>query len=319
MIQTVLGPVAVDDLGVCLTHEHIWCDQRLGPRGHLHSSLRSENNYMLLNNFDHMVAELIAFREAGGKSIVEVTCDGWGRDLSVLARLSEKSEVHIIATSGYYIEPHIPLFVDSMPLNEIADRLTDEIISGVGAEKRKCGVFKSAIHRSQVEGIELKVLQAIAIAHKRTGAPITTHTTASRSMEVKGGIAGIQQLDILKSEGVHPTSLIMGHVDQRPDIDVLMALASEGCFIQFDLIGKEHYVKDSTRATIIHRLILEGYIGNILLSQDRNRSYEMRYGGNTGYCHIFEVFIPLLRERGVSLSDIDMMMCANPARAFSFE
>ena len=35
--------------------------------------------------------------------------------------------------------------------------------------------------------------------------------------------------------------------------------------------------------------------------------------------YIFEVFIPLLRERGVSLSDIDIMMCANPARAFSFE
>jgi phosphotriesterase-related protein len=274
---------------------------------------------MLLNDFDRMLAELIAFRKAGGNSIVEVTCDGWGRDLDVLAKLSEKAEVHIIATSGYYIEPHIPLFVDSMPLNMIADRLTDEIVSGVGTEKRKCGVFKSAIHKSRVEGLELKVLQAIAIAHKRTGVPITTHTTASRSMEVKGGIAGIEQLDILKSEGVSPTALIMGHVDQRPDIDVLIALAQQGCFIQFDLIGKEHYVKDSTRAAIIHRLIREGYLNNILLSQDRNRSYEMRYGGNTGYCHIFEVFIPLLRERGVSLSDIEIMMCANPARAFSFE
>ena len=318
MIQTVLGPIDVGDLGVCLTHEHIWCDQRLGPRGHLHSTLRSENNLMILNDFNRMLGELVAYREMGGKSVVEVTCDGWGRDLDVLARLSEKSEIHIVATSGYYIEPHIPLFVDSMSFNQIADRLTDEILSGVGPNNRKCGVFKSAIHRSQVEGVELKVLKAISIAHKRTGAPITTHTTASRSMEVKGGIAGILQLDILKSEGVAPTSVIMGHVDQRPNIDVLVELAEQGCFIQFDLIGKEHYVKDSTRAAIIHRLIAEGYVNNILLSQDRNRSYEMRYGGNTGYCHIFEVFIPLLKELGVSSGDIEVMMCVNPSRALSF-
>ena len=31
MIQTVLGEIK-KELGVCLTHEHVWCDQSLGPR-----------------------------------------------------------------------------------------------------------------------------------------------------------------------------------------------------------------------------------------------------------------------------------------------
>jgi phosphotriesterase-related protein len=67
---------------------------------------------MRLNHYDRMVSELVAYRQAGGRAIVEVTCDGWGRDLDMLARLSEASGVHIIATAGFYIEPCMPLFVD---------------------------------------------------------------------------------------------------------------------------------------------------------------------------------------------------------------
>ena len=32
MIQTVLGTIQPDELGICLPHEHIWCDQRLAPK-----------------------------------------------------------------------------------------------------------------------------------------------------------------------------------------------------------------------------------------------------------------------------------------------
>ena len=40
MIETVLGPIAPDALGVCLPHEHIWCDQRLAPRPELFGATR---------------------------------------------------------------------------------------------------------------------------------------------------------------------------------------------------------------------------------------------------------------------------------------
>ena len=198
MIQTVLGPIDPDQLGVCLPHEHIWCDQRLGPRADLLSATRPESTYMRLDDFDVMVYELEAYREAGGRAVVDVTCDGWGRDLDVLARLSEASEVHIVSTSGFYIEPHIPKFVHEWSIERLADRMTGEIEEGIGTSNRRCGLFKSAIHRARVEGVELKVLMAVAVAQKRTGAVITTHTTGDRRMEVPGGVAGVQQLEILK-------------------------------------------------------------------------------------------------------------------------
>ena len=319
MIQTVLGQIDPDQLGFCLPHEHIWCDQRLGPRVDLLGTTRSETTYMRLDDFDVMVSELTAYREAGGKAIVEVTCNGWGRDLDMLARLSEASEVHIVSTSGFYIEPHIPKFVYEWPIERLADHITAEIEEGVGASKRRCGLFKSAIHRARVEGVELKVLKAVAIAQKRTGAVITTHTTGNRRMEVPGGVAGVQQLEILKSEGVSPSRLIVGHVDERPDVDVLSRLAGEGCFVQFDVIGKEHFLLDQTRAELVHALVQRGYADNLLLSQDTSRKRWLRSGGHSGYCYIFEDFLPRLRALGISNLEIQKMMITNPAKALNIQ
>ena len=319
MIQTVLGQIDPDQLGFCLPHEHIWCDQRLGPRVELLGTTRSETTYMRLDDFDVMVSELRTYREAGGKAIVEVTCNGWGRDLDMLARLSEASEVHIVSTSGFYIEPHIPKFVHEWPVERIADHITEEIEEGVGASKRRCGLFKSAIHRARVEGVELKVLKAVATAQKRTGAVITTHTTGNRRMEVPGGVAGVQQLEILKSEGVSPSRLIVGHVDERPDIDVLSRLAGEGCFVQFDVIGKEHFLLDQTRAELVHALVQRGYVDNLLLSQDTSRKRWLRSGGHSGYSYIFEDFLPRLRALGISNLEIQKMTVTNPAKALNIQ
>jgi predicted metal-dependent phosphotriesterase family hydrolase len=316
-ITTVLGPIKPEELGTCLPHEHIWCDQNLGPRRSLMATMRDPATFMKLDDFNRMTSELKAYKAAGGNAIVDVTCNGWGRDLDVLARLSEAAEVHIIATSGFYIEPHIPYFVDAMSVEALADYISREVEDQVGNTRRRCGLFKSAIHRARVEGIELKVLQAIALAQKRTGAAITSHTTGSRRMEMIGGVAGVHQLEILKEEGVDPTRFIVGHVDERPDIDILSSLASQGCYIQFDVIGKEHYLLDQTRAELIHALIERGYLSQLMISQDRNRNHEMRYMGNTGYCHIFETFLPRLRKLGVTKEQVKTIMVHNPATALS--
>jgi predicted metal-dependent phosphotriesterase family hydrolase len=317
MIETVLGPISPVEFGVCLPHEHVWCDQRLAPRPELFGVTRTTGSYMCLDNFDAMIGELTAYRTMSGVSLVEVTCDGWGRDLDVLARLSAASGVHIVATAGFYIEPCMPSFVAEWSVERLADHLTREIEHGVGDTGRRCGVLKSAIHRARVEGLELKGLQAVAITQRRTGVPITSHTTGGRRQEVPGGTVGIHQRDILKAEGVDPSRFIVGHVDERPDINVLSALADEGCFIQFDVIGKEHWLLDATRAELVHAMIARGYVRHLLLSHDCNRDHEMLYGGGGGYCRIFERFLPRLRDLDVSEEDIQTMMVENPARAFS--
>ena len=317
MIQTVLGPIDPSELGVCLTHEHIWCDQRTAPRRELFGVSRSTDDYMRLDDEEKLIDELVAFREAGGGAIVEVTCDGWGRDLDVLARLSEASGVHIVATAGFYIEPCMPLFVAEWSVDELADHLTNEILEGIGPSSRKPGILKSSIHRARVEGLELKGLQAVAIAQARTGLAITTHTTGARRQEVPGGVAAVEQLEILRAGGIDPNRFIAGHVDERPDIDVLSNLAEQGAYVQFDVIDKENYLLDETRAELVSALISRGHVERLLLSHDRNRDYEMRYSGHTGYNHIIEDFLPRLGRLGVTEDQIQTMMVANPARVLN--
>jgi phosphotriesterase-related protein len=314
MIQTVLGPIRPEALGVCLPHEHIWCNQQLALRKELFGVSRPTDSYMRLDDVDRMVGELLAYRAAGGGAIVEVTCDGWGRDLEVLARLSEASGVHVIATAGFYIEPCLPPFVAEWSVEQLADHISREIEEGVGPAGRRCGVLKSAIHYARPERLELKGLLAVAIAQQRTGVAITTHTTGARRQEVPGGTVGVAQLELFKAAGVDPARLIVGHVDERPDIDVLARLADEGCSIQFDVIDKQMYLLDETRAELVHALIQRGYVRQLLLSHDRNRDHEMRYSGHTGYCHIFEDFLPRLRRLGVTDDQIQTMMVENPAR-----
>jgi predicted metal-dependent phosphotriesterase family hydrolase len=144
-IETVLGPVNAAELGFTLPHEHIWCDQRLAPRGHLFGANRNPSSMMRLDDEPALIEELAAFKAAGGGAV-------------------------------------------------LADHITREIEVGVGSSERRCKVVKSAIHRVRVEGVELKVLRAVAKAQRRTGVAITTHATGGRRQEVPGGNAGYLHL-----------------------------------------------------------------------------------------------------------------------------
>ena len=46
------------------------------------------------------MADLLAFRAAGGRSVVELTTPYYGRDVIGSAHLSRESGVNIIATTG---------------------------------------------------------------------------------------------------------------------------------------------------------------------------------------------------------------------------
>jgi phosphotriesterase-related protein len=43
----------------------------------------------------------------------------------------------------------------------------------------------------------------------------------------------------------------------------------------------------------------------------------LKYTGGKGYGYILEVFVPMLRERGVTDEQIFQMMVTNPANVFS--
>ena len=319
IIRTVAGDIAPDELGFCQTHEHVWCDIRMGERHHIRSTvIQDETGTMIYDDRERMLEELKAYYDMGGRAMVDVTTNHWRQDLKTLKELSEESGVNIVASGGFYTESSVPKWVDTLSIREITDILVGELEDG-DEDGVKVGLYKSGIFRGRIEGPEMKGLRAVCRAILETGAVMTTHTTGSRRYEVPGGTVGIQHLKFFKEEGVPAHRLIVGHVDERPDINVLSALADEGCFIQFDVIGKLHWLLEETRAELLRELVNRGHLDKLLLGTDRCRKVELHKDlGGLGYTYLFEHFFGVLKEHGgFTDAEIKNIMEDNPARALT--
>ncbi len=317
-VQTVTGPIAPGALGITYMHEHLLCDQRrcradgLRPPG-------SEGNLMVLDDMDVAVREMREVKHLGADAVVEVTMQAWGRDVTRLRQISEATGLKIVATSGFYVEHCHPAFIGERTVDELCADLVGEIVDGVEATGVRTGLLKSAISRPVVEGPEEKCARAVARAHLATGATITTHTSGSSRFEIPGGNIGMLLLDVLESEGVDPRRVIIGHVDENADIRNLERLCRRGAYVQFDVIGKSHWMLDGTRADLIAELVRRGHVAHVLLSTDRARKSELKSYGGPGYAYLMTYFVPMLHEAGLPEEIVREVMITNPRRALTIQ
>jgi phosphotriesterase-related protein len=128
----------------------------------------------------------------------------------------------------------------------------------------------------------------------------------------------LELLDILEVEGVDPEAIIIGHTDENPDVENLVTLIEKGAWIQFDTIGKQHYIPDEKRAELVVDLKERGLLDHLLLSQDRNRKPNLCYYGGPGYSDLITRFIPLLKKKGISDREIESITIKNPSNALKF-
>jgi predicted metal-dependent phosphotriesterase family hydrolase len=314
-IQTVAGRIDPGDLGVAFPHEHLWCNQAMCTsdgrwrRAHPHGM-------MILDEFDLIAGELREVYALGGRAVAEATVAGWGRDVARLRDLSRASGVHIVAMGGYYVEPCQPAWArETEDVDLLAEALVREATVGADGTDIRIGLLKSAIGRPVIEGAEERGARAVARAHLRTGLPITTHTSGNIRFEIEGGNIGPALLDLFESEGVDPRSVIVGHTDENADIRVLDALCRRGAFVQFDVIGKQHWMLDATRVSLALQLFERGLGGHLLVASDRARKTELRHYGGPGYGYVLGTFVPMLRTAGLDDAAIHQVLVENPARA----
>ena len=341
-VQTVLGPISPEYLGIVVPHEHLLVDltslyrdpptasdraTALKPvvmedlNWHRFNRLSSWDN-SLLGDEDTAVAEALIFKESGGKTLVDCTNIGIGRDPLGLARISHATGLNIIMGAGYYIAETHPKDMDSKTEGDIAKEIVRDLTVGVGDTGIKSGVIGELGCSSPLHPDEPKALRAAAKAQQETGAPISIHPGHHDS-------APLEIIEILAGAGADPRHLIMGHIERTvTQPSTLKELASSGCFLGYDLFGRDYpyypfaphieMPTDAQRLRQIAGLIAEGYLGQILLSQDVCRKTDMvRYGG-FGYAHILEIIVPWMRRRGFEEEHIQTMLIENPARALTF-
>ena len=90
---------------------------------------------------DAVVESVLNFKAAGGGCIVENSTLGLDRRTSFLKELSQKTGVHIIAGTGYYLESFLnQLDIKTGTTEEMATHMIDELMDGCADDKSfTCG------------------------------------------------------------------------------------------------------------------------------------------------------------------------------------
>lgn len=320
-VNTVLGEISANELGVTLMHEHLifaylgWdCDALAPP-------------------YDREAAATAcveALKEAKGyglKTLVDATATDMGRDVELQKMVSDRLGINVICATGFYTEKfgragYFKFRSQTYDITtELCETLVKEITQGVGNTGVKAGVIKVATGHARISSYEEKVLKAAARAQKETGVPIITHTEA--------GTMGQEQADLLISEGADPNRLVIGHMCGNADLKYHLSVLEKGVNIAFDRLGIDILFPDKLRKACLIALIGIGYVDRILLSQDcwaywLGRPYEFSdaakpFLANWSYVHVFNNIIPALKEAGISQDKINTLMVENPRRIFSGE
>ncbi len=303
LIRTVRGDIPPTSLGVTYPHEHLLTN----PPADV------SDRDLEMDSWPAAIQEFGSFYAAGGRALVEMTPRDYGRDPLGLKHVSEASGVHIICVTGWHKNTFSARWVAERSIDDLAEQMIREIETGIDDTGIRAGVIKAASSLNTITPAEEKVFRAAARAHRATGAPISTHTEA--------GTMGLEQIALLRSEGVDPARVIIGHVDHRLDLEYHRALARTGATLSFDQLSKEKYEPDSRRVQFIQTLASEGFDKQIVLSCDLARkSYWPAYGawGGPGLTYILWRFVPWLSAEGLSNEIITAILIHTPARMLQF-
>ena len=249
MIKTVLGNIPECELGITLVHEHICCCS-----DYLYQMARDKylDKERLLNV---AVDYLKSLKEKYCLyTFIDCTPVNIGRDIELLKKVSQKSEVNIVCSTGFYCTEEPVLY------NSSAELIAEYIVKDT--ENINAGIIKCAVENETISDFNKKLLIASAIAQKTLGLPIVLHTNANNKN-------GLKALEILLSEGVKAQAITVGHLSDTEELEYIKQIAEIGCFIGLDRLYdncSEKYI--SKKIETVAELCDAGYEDKILLSHD---------------------------------------------------
>ncbi len=298
-IQTVRGAVQAEELGVTLTHEHIMVDFE----GQGSGAVRWDRDAVV----SAMLPHLSDAQSRGVSGFVDCTPMYLGRDVLILRRLSEETGIHILTNTGLYKEPYLPATAFSRSAAELADEWTVEWTDGIEGTGIKPGFVKIAVNQGHLLPIQAKIVRAAALTHLATSLPIVCHTNDA--------IAAHEALDIVETEGMDPARYIVAHAHNITDAQEQAHLAQRGCWMAYDGIGGRP-LEEMLR--LVDDMLSSGRVGQVLLSHDAGwyRVGQPDGGSTRPFTALFDIFLPAMRQRGISADTIDRLLVANPRRAF---
>lgn len=302
-IRTLLGDIEPNELGFTMAHEHILDDPRVG------GFMDKEH---VLNDYDKAKEMLLIYKEAGGKGIAEASTKHWGRNTEGMAKLSLETGINIVCCTGYLCENQVNMdeWIKDKTIDVLEKEMIDEVTIGMDGTNHKAGWIKAGTSYNYISKREEMVLRAAARASIKTGAPVHTHTSV--------GTMGLEQIEIMESEGMDLNHFCIAHVSRNPDYWYHKKMLEHGAYLIFDGPGKAKYYTDEVLVNLLRKLVNDGYADRIMLSNDMGKiTHHTVYGYGPGLTFIKNKFIPRLLDEGFSEEVIEKFMIKNPSRFYS--
>ncbi|WP_333813907.1 phosphotriesterase [Muricomes intestini] len=310
-IVTVTGPIAPEELGFCQCHEHIAMSK--GKSWYLNPALR-------IDDMAKSLEEVRRYKSCGGDSFIDAQPCGCNRMAEELRKLSVKSGVHIIASTGFhklcfYPDSHWIHFISEAELEEVFVR---ELTTGMYTDADctypsvqssvKAGIIKTAYDTEELSPRYKKLFRAAASASLKAERIIMIH--------VEQDTNPILLQDFLLNLGMQPENLMFCHMDRAcKDIRIHEDVLKKGSYLEFDTIGRFKYHSDEHEIQIIQSLVDIGYATQLLYSLDTTSDRLMSYNPDAiGLNYILTKFNASLKSSGISEDIIHMLSIENPAR-----
>ena len=239
-VMTVRGPVDPSTLGVTDYHEHLYVE----PPAWLHKI----DPDFALDSVEKSAAELKTFAEAGGRTLVEMTAVDFGRNVGKIVEVADRvPEVNVIMTAGYNRPYYMGRWAYAVSEADMIRDTVRDLTVGIDGTSIKAGIIKCGTEYNNFNDVGQKLVRVAAAAHKETGRPIITHTTA--------GTMGYEQAAYLMEHGVAPRWIALSHMDRNADAPEHKRIAALGVYLGYDCFGKSKYGPESRRVALIRDMI----------------------------------------------------------------
>lgn len=340
-VRTVTGLVSSKELGFTLPHEHLF--NSIAARGLLpsvehpdvfHAKVSPDIAWILnefpfacldncqLDSYEDALAEVNDYSLYGGKTVIDVTPEGQGRDLDRLAALSRETDVNIVAGGGWYLEQYQPSWASDCDEEGIAEYFltTSYRDAPVDSDTPLPGVIGEIGISPQMTEQEVRSLRAACMVQRERRLPLYVHLPGFVRY------ANIVLDIVLEEQGVPAESVVLCHVDPSGgDPQYQLSLAERGVWLEFDMIGMPYRftlpgegrspsVGQTLRA--VESLVKFGFGRSLLFSHDMFLKSMLRRNGGNGLLYIPAIFNKLLALKELDGFDPESVNIDNVGRLF---
>ena len=303
-VRTVLGDVKPSTITGALCHEHTLL---------YHASKTPRKKYIAeampaLRRRLH--ADFRKLIDRGCNTFVDCNTAQGIRIPRQLREIAARAAMNLITCTGFYTEVSLSPRIRRASVDRIAEMMMTDVTEGMDGTDVRCGVVKVSSNAWEPEPGEMKVFRAAVKVHRKTGVPITTHTTKGAQ----------PQIDFFIKHGVDPSKVAFGHIEVDPWESIKYA-AGKGAMLIFTNFGGKQWVPEDMIIAQIVDLVRRGFVKNILISVDmflywKNGRLLQRWPG--GFLQIFDRVVPRLLKAGLKPKHIDTIIRDNPRRHLAF-